>query len=184
MRKVLVALGIIPLLLACKIVTPEPTKQGWLERCGPLPETFRESDLVGTWEVTREAGMSWDVIVFREDGTYKQMYQKSNGERYESPWNRWWLEHRSSGGVYVHLEGMRHCFSSMENCDRTEGGGGNGLFWDYCEDRVLEMRREVVLAVAESVEPDPLYGAAPRGIILLHMISDRDGIIRHFRLRE
>jgi len=184
MKRTSIVLSMILLLSACTIEitipTVEPTKQGWRARCGPLPETFQESDLVGTWEVTREAGPLWHTIVLREDRTYKQMYQKPSGERYTSPWNRWYVEHRPSGGVYVHLEGMHYWY----NDPLPLGGGGNWLFWDYCEDRVLEMKGEVILAVVESVEPDPLYGAAPRGIILLQMSADPDSIIPHFRLQE
>jgi hypothetical protein len=108
----------------------------------------------------------------------------SDGDRYESPWNRWWVERRPSGGIYIHLEGMRYCHSTDEVCARRDGGGGDWLFWDFCEDRVLRMEGEVVLAVVEANEPHPLYGAAPRGIILLHMRPHSDIVPGHWRLQE
>ncbi len=190
MRKTLIMLFITLLSLACGLATPElkqttlGLKQGWMERCGPLPETFQESDLVGVWQVTHEAAVSTDVIVLRENGTYKQTYQKSKGFRYDSPWNHWWIEHRPSGGIYIHLEGMRYCHITDEVCAMPEGGGGERLFWDFCEDRVLEMEGEVVLAIAEASEAHPLYGLAPHGIILLHMRPNVDIVPGHWRLQE
>jgi hypothetical protein len=79
---------------------------------------------------------------------------------------------------------MRYCHITDEVCAMTEGGGGNRLFWDFCEDRVLEMEGEVILAVATEDEPDPLYGAAPRNIILLHMRPNIDIVPGHWRLQE
>jgi hypothetical protein len=190
MKRTLIVLFIALLSLACGLTAPElkqttlEPKQGWIERCGPLPEDFQESNLVGTWQVTQEGAVSFDIIVLQEEGTYRQTYQKSKGDRYESPWNRWWVEHRPSGGVYVHLEGMRYCHITDEVCAMPEGGGGDRLFWDFCEDRVLEMKGEVILAVAEASEPHPLYGAAPRGIILLHMRPNIDIVPGHWRLQE
>jgi hypothetical protein len=140
--KVLIGFVAAVVSIACLVTSGEP-RGTWSDRCGPLSESFDESDLIGTWKVTREPGLSSDVIMLREDRTYKQVLDRSDGEHYESPWNPWWLEHRESGGVYLHLEGMRYCSSIEEVCERPEGGGDDLLFWDFCEDRVLEMKREV-----------------------------------------
>jgi hypothetical protein len=71
------------------------------------PSTSKESDLVGTWQ-TKYPGERIDTITLRADGTYKQVYRQPDGYTYESPWNRWYLEYRDSGWIYVHLEGMRY----------------------------------------------------------------------------
>jgi hypothetical protein len=181
--KLNIALIVVFLSTSCVVGTSESMDQGgW--RCGHLPETFQESDLIGEWKVTHEAGTSSDVIILRKDRTYKQMYSKSNGESYESLWNRWWIEHRPSGGLYIHLEGMRYCHITDEVCENQYGGGGNRTFWDFCEDRRFKMVREVVLAVVGAEDPDPLYGLAPRGIILLHMRPGIEHVPGYWRLQE
>lgn len=184
MRKIIVTLIIVLSSVACMITTPKLTNEGtW--RCRPLPETFQESDLIGTWQVTHEAAVSSDTIILRKDGTYKQIYQKSSGYRYESPWHPWRVEHRPSGGLYLHLEGMRYCHLTDEVCESPEGGGGDRLFYDFCEDRVLEMRGEVILAV-EGTEGSriPALKSAPRGIALMHMKVESDRGSNFFILKE
>jgi hypothetical protein len=182
LRKLIILTITVLLVLACGIAAPKSTKEiEW--RCGSLPETFQESNLIGIWQVARKIGVSSERIILREDGTYKQVYEKPNGSRYESPWNAWWIEHRPSGGIYVHLEGMRYCNSTDEECARPEGGGGEWLFYDFCEDRVLRMREEVILAVARD-EPHSLLGTASRGIILMHMKPDPDRGNNWFTLEE
>ncbi len=84
--------------------------------CPPLPQTFKESDLVGTWQ-SRHGSWATDTIILRQDGTYKQVYySRPNDYYYESTWNEWWLEHRASGGLYLHLDDMRYCLSTDELC--------------------------------------------------------------------
>ena len=63
---------------ACLVTSGEP-KGTWSERCGPLPESFDESDLIGTWKVTREVGSTSNVIIVRGDGTYKQVLDQVTG---------------------------------------------------------------------------------------------------------
>lgn len=187
MKKAILVLIIALLLTACRAMTtpvPTPTNEGeW--RCRPLPETFQEPDLIGTWQVSHEAATSTDMIILREDGTYRQMYEKSNGRRYESSWNRWQVERRPGGGLYVHLEGMRYCDSIDEDCERHEGGGGDWLFYDFCEDRVLKMRGEVILAIVGTEgSRHPVLKTAPRGIALMHMRSDLDSGSSFFVLKK
>jgi len=73
----------------------------------PPPATFREIDLVGTWE--GHYGYPWgtDRLILREDGTFKQIYGDEEGYVYETPWNKWWAERFPDGRVRVHLEGAR-----------------------------------------------------------------------------
>jgi len=185
MRKIVIFIVMILLLIACYGIAPQTAEEerGWY--CDPLSESFQVSDLVGTWRAISEAAVSSDIIILRGDGTYKQTYQKSNGYRYESPWNRWWVEHRPSGGMYVHLEKMRYCDSTDNECARLEGGGGEWLFYDYCERRALRMKGEVILAVISTEETrNPFLRSAPRGIALLHMASDPDSRPSHFILAE
>lgn len=183
-KKTFVALLVVFLSAACKATVPKPTeKTGW--SCRPLPESFQESHLIGIWHNAGEAGTATDEIILREDRTYKQMYQKSNGYRYESSWQRWWIEYRPRGGIYLHLEGMRYCHSTDQECARLDGGGGDWWFHDVCEGRLLEMRGEVVLAVVGTKGTrHPIIVDAPRGIALMHMLPSSDTTSSYFVLEE
>jgi hypothetical protein len=165
---------VLMLVCTCGPTLPEPTTSGaW--RCTLPPETFQASDLVGTWHAISEAGVVSDVLVLREGGTYRQVYEKSSGYRYESDWNRWWIEQRDSGGLYLHLDHMRYCDLTDEDCRRPGGGGGDWPFWDPCENRPLEMRGEVILTVRGTEgSRHPLLENAPRGIYLRHMQPNPD----------
>lgn len=168
---------------ACTLCAQEPPPGVW--RCPPLPKTFQESHLIGTWQAEYGAGTSIDTLILREDETYKQIYARhTDGYRYESTWNRWWLEYRASGGLYLHLDKMRRCDMWEELCYKEGGGGGDWLYWDYCEDRVIRMPGEVVLMVTGVTEIDEWLLAPPRGILLAHMKDDPDSSSHYFILQE
>jgi len=183
MRKTAVVLSILlPLVTsACLPVVLETPVPGG---CPPLPETFQESHLIGTWQA--EYGASTDTLILREDGTYKQIFARHTDDyRYESAWNRWWLEHRASGGLYLHLDKMRRCDQWEELCYKEGGGGGDWVYWDFCEDRGVRMPDEVVLIVlGVSKDEEKWYGPVPRGIWLWHMVADPDSGSFHFTLQE
>lgn len=175
------ATATIFLLLACGacggLALPtqsESREGGW--RCTAPDEPVQMSDLVGTWEVLSESGIQNDILFLQEDGTYKQIYVKSNGtERYESAWYEWWIEYRQSGGTYVHFEKMRYCDLTDDMCERPEGGGGDELFYDFCADRVLRMRGEVILAVVSTKDKShPRLVDALRDMAMLHMKPEYD----------
>lgn len=150
-------------------------------RCILPPETFQESDLIGTWEA--EFGTPGNTtLVLREDGTYKQIYDNPDtGHFYESDWQGWWIEYRESGIPNLHMEGMRLCDHSAKDCER-EAGGGAGPWFDYCERRTVEMRGEVVLLLVGV--SSGLVNPPPRGIVLLYLKPDPDSIARSFQLQE
>lgn len=85
--------------------------------CSKPPATFQDADLVGTWEADyrkyRNHGGPWtaitsiEVLIFRSDGTYQQLYDDGEGTRYISAWNKWWVERFPDGAVRVHLNGGR-----------------------------------------------------------------------------
>jgi hypothetical protein len=173
-RNVFLGLFVFLLSSACVTMAPEPTeKVGW--RCIPPPGTFREADLTGTWRATYSAAGTTEEVTLRVDGTYRQMYQRSDGYHFESSWQRWWLEYRPSGGIYLHLDGMHYCRLTGEVCAMPDGGGRDALFHDKCEGRLLEMRGEVVLAVVGTKGTrNPSIIGAPRGIALMHMLPSSD----------
>jgi len=89
-----------------------------LEGSEPPPATFRETDLVGTWE--GHYGYPWgtDRLIIREDGTFKQIYRDEEGYVYETPWNKWWVERFPDGRVQVHLEGARYYVGGIEMAEQ------------------------------------------------------------------
>jgi hypothetical protein len=181
-RVVAIALPVIAtigFLIACTVLQPQPeaTKT---PACRPLPESFTESDLIGTWVANYGGRPIKDMLVIREDYTYKQIFtdippdQTSRDEwqdrSFESDWKRWWIEYRPSGYIRLHMEGMRKCDNTDEMCARSGGGVSPDylLTADVCEDEIITMPDEVVLTVAGYPVP------VPRGIVL------RNYLKRHF----
>lgn len=170
---------------ACGAFTfaPAPEVEEGTWQCTLPPASFQESDLIGTWHVTEEGATITDTLILRENKTYKQIYVQSSGFRYESTWNAWWVEHRQSGGMYVHFDKMRYCHSIDSICKRPNGGGGQALYNDICENRTFPMRNEVILAVVGARDKQhPLLVDAPRDIVLMHMLDESDGTTSFFYL--
>jgi len=160
------------------VFRPPPGPIAWA--CPQLPEAFQETDLVGAWQASY--GAAKDTLLVMADGTYKQLYTRdSDGYAFESSWNRWWLERRASGGLYMHFGGMRRCDETDELCSRIEGGGGDLSWWDFCEDRLVMMPNEVILMITGAPEGEE---TAPKGIWLWHMSADPDSGSYHFELKE
>jgi hypothetical protein len=156
-------------LIACQLVAENsvnnPTRLLETESemgCPRIPDTFIETDLIGTWEVSYGHRV-FDTLILREDGAYKQIFTNHSADyRYESDWKEWWVEYRDSGYIRLHLSGMRRCDDVFSICEREEGGIGPGLLWavDYCEDIIVEMPNEVILIVTGTDE------IVDRGIVL------------------
>jgi hypothetical protein len=183
-RSIFLGLFVFLLSSTCGRIAPEPTeKAGW--QCTPLPETFQETDLIGTWQAAYTAAGTTEEVTLRVDGTYQQVYQRSDGYHFETLWQQWWLEYRPSGGIYLHLDGMHYCRLTGEVCAMPDGGGRDRLFHDTCEGRLLEMRNEVVLAlVGTKGTRHPSIIGAPRGIALMHMLPASDTTSSFFVLKE
>ncbi len=102
--------------------------------CTPPPEDFVEEDLIGTWRTGIPE--SNDTIIFREDGTYKQIIHTITRDGvfdYESEWQLWRIEYTEIGIPYIYLEGMRMCVIWGEmSCEIV--GGGEGTWYDACRD--------------------------------------------------
>jgi len=185
-RLALLAYGaLLPLgAIACQITgeqshaaTPpaEKTQEGVVvqgdgsARCVLPPGDFDNSNLTGTW--VAGFGDETDTLIFREDGTYRQIVNfGATGYRFEGDWRKWWMETGERGTSYLHLQGMRLCVSYvLPNCEFE--GGGETRWWDFCEDRMVSMPDEgilIVLGVQEGLfQP-------PRGIQLVPLIRDAD----------
>src|SRR6266487_3959444 len=75
--------------------------------CPPLPSSFTESDLVGTW--IGKYFQSTDKLIIHADGTYKQIYSSDPPINFGSDWQKWYVEYDKDGYVRLHLAGMRRC---------------------------------------------------------------------------
>ena len=165
------------IISACARSTREvQQEEEW--RCPSVPETFEKTDLIGIWQSRYHTGSVTDTLILRGDGTYQQIYDNQLADYYyTSPWNEWYVEYRSSGGLYLHLEGMRYCLSTTETCMREGGGGGDWPYYDSCEGRTIwTMDNEVILAITGVGESRyPGVESVPRGILLWHMRSSAYG---------
>jgi hypothetical protein len=137
---------------------------------------------VGTW-VARYGGDSTDTLIIKEDGTYRQIFDDPISDYYyEGDWQAWWLELRESGIPHLHMEGMRKCDGTSEDCRREGGGGGDWLWFDFCEHRVTPMRGEVILLVVGV--PSNYFEPPLRGILLRQLSADPDTVGGTFQLQE
>ena len=141
------------LLVACNS-SPTPDKSG----CLPPKDGFAEANLYGTW--SHESLGDTDTLVFREGNTYKQiLHVKSRQFDYESDWQSWRIEYADNGIPYIHLEGMRLCAYFREmGCDQA--GGGEGNWYDFCQEKLITMPGEGVLMALSVPEQfkQPLRG--------------------------
>jgi len=161
---------------------PTPTSPYAPYDCPPLPETFTEADLIGTW-VASYFLHDKDTLIIRANGTYKQIYNDpDSGLQYESDWQEWWIEHRPSGFLRLHLEGMRRCDDITSLC-LMESGGLTQDDWgvDECENETIRMAGEVVLIVTGVPER---YRDVPRRIELRHARLAGMDYYFTFRLKE
>src|SRR5262245_8466685 len=80
-----------------------------------IPETFRDSELVGTWfyhtsELT-------ETVVLRDDGTFTQIFTSTLilGSRTILQHGTWSVERRESGCIYVHLKKMLYLHGTVDS---------------------------------------------------------------------
>lgn len=122
----------IALLLPVLLVLPVTCQAPYLDP----PATFQKSDVVGIWEAHYWGG-DVDRLIIKPDGTFKQIYRKGD-YTYETPWNKWWVEHLPDGRARVHLEGARYYLIWVEQDE---------LFYDPFGNESIEMTEELVLNI-------------------------------------
>lgn len=166
------------------VVIPSDADTG--EGCPPLPETFQESDLTGTWGFFGTGNGGVITITLRANGTYKQIYDYPlTGYHYEGDWKRWELERRDNGTALVH-------FQEMPICGRTCKPLYSKVVIDSCEQykRVPIKDNEVALILIGSPRPkDPnLPSDSPlialHGIELIDPALDPDSMGLTYRLKR
>jgi len=87
--------------------------------CPPLPENFKESDLVGSW--IGRYFENKERIIIRDDGTYKQIFS-NDFLNFESEWQKWYIEYAPQGYIRLHMVGMRRCDGLESECNDPGGG--------------------------------------------------------------
>jgi hypothetical protein len=143
--------------------TPSAISADWA--CLPVPISFEREDLVGTWVADFGGGTGVDTLQLYSNGTFEQTYTHGGANyRYDGELGQWSLERRDSGGLYLHLSGMKFCAFEDRCIDPGLESDSAGYF-DYCEREFVKMNGEFILAV---VGPDSrLYDDKPsRGIVL------------------
>jgi hypothetical protein len=130
-------LFLVFVLSACNV-------SGNTEQCPP-PINFDKKDIVGTW--TTGIKERNDTIIFREDGTYRQiLHVQTPAFDYESDWLPWLLKYSDAGLPYLYLEGMRLC-AYWEGADCRIAGGGKDDWYDFCRKEWVQMPNEGILIV-------------------------------------
>lgn len=152
-------------LFACGFQQAQPTPT--IDFLYP-PPTFTEADLIGTWQHLGGGG-EVETVTLMPDGTVQQVFT-APGYSYTSGPNKWWVEYRPSGCIYVHLEGMRYYGGTLEE---AESGGLDPMgqpyeYLDLCENRRIQMVNNVILRV----EHNPNLA---RSIMLVGMMAHLEG---------
>jgi hypothetical protein len=166
------------MVLACAVLSGQisgETTQG--PACSPLPEGFRQDDLVGRWVAEYHGGLDVDRLIIREDGLYRQVFSGSVLS-FESDWLQWWLEYDPDGYGLLHLSGMRRCDGIESTCDDPGGGLPPGILAvNQCRQEYMFYSDEVILLVTGAAD-------LPRGIELQHARMAGAGYYYTFRLDE
>ncbi len=128
------------------------------------PSTFRDSDLLGTWEA--HYSRSTDTLIIKADGTFRQIYEDHYVQEYvyQTPWNEWWVERFPDGRVRVHLHGARFYEEGIRVAE--EGAGlERWKFYDPVAHDSVDTRTELILNVRIDSSGE---------LILYHMWSPAD----------
>jgi hypothetical protein len=166
------------------VVMPDNPDSG--KGCPPLPETFKESDMVGIWGYFGIGPGGVMTITIQADGTYRQIYDYPyTGYHYEGDWRHWELERRENGTALIH-------FQDMPICGETCKPFFSGVIVDSCEQykRIPIKDNEVALILLGSPPPnDPKLSPdspviALRGIEMLDPALDPDSAGILYRLKR
>lgn len=145
------------------------------------PVSFKEEDIVGTWEINAGPFLSEEFIIFSADHQFEQIFTYGDPKLQFKNLGSWEIVKSNEGCTYVLLYGMKYYYQELEranNGNRLSSGIEKGrliLYWDECSQDVITMPDMVVLSVMQF--PDE-----PRNIILEHMSTTRDSTEMWFTL--
>ena len=124
------------------------------------PSGFQDADLSGTWKTVGDVYAD-EMLTLNNDGSFSQVYDNLQTKYHYRSQGIWQTEYRSSGCVYVYLQGMRYFHSTQSIAERGNRYPDNSpvTFQEPCEQRSITMPDEVIL----TVRGNPSF---PRGIML------------------
>jgi hypothetical protein len=125
------------------------------------PAAFRDSHIIGRWETFNANGYS-EVLVLNADSSFTQTYKLSEKSLHVERSGTWRVEHRASGCIYLHLEGMYYFHGGSEVADNGNRLANGDLyrFQELCEYQPITMPDKVILSVVEfpvSLGTSPYY---------------------------
>lgn len=161
------------------LVTCGPCRCGSDRRRIPLAD-FQTSDLVGIWEAHYTYVTGIEMLVFKEDGTYQQIYEGLNDYLYVSSWNEWQVERRVDGRIWVYLEGGRWFpegpeIADLEGMDPFRPETVHH-FYDHATNSSVAMQGRLIL--------DVIPRSNSKGFVLMHFAYDVDSGTDLFRPAE
>lgn len=128
------------------------------------PQSFQDSDLVGTWEANYWGSI--DRLTFRPNGTFRQVYVDDDVEDYvyETPWNECRVHRFGDGRVRLHLPGARYYVEGIRIAEQ-DGRYWGSRFRDPIAHEWLDMEGQLVLNVRVDSSGE---------LLLFHMWSTGD----------
>lgn len=131
---------------------------------------FDALDLVGTWEAHYTYPDSVDKLVFKEDGTYQQIYDGPGDYLHVSSWNEWRIEYKEDGRVWIYLENGRWFpegpeIAELEGMDPFRPETVHH-FYDHAANKGLTMPGRLTLDVRPWTNS--------KGFVLMHFAYDID----------
>jgi len=161
--KLTLNLALIAILLVACSSTQGEEKSG----CLPPPQGFSEADLIGTW--SSESGGDTDTLIIGEDGKYMQIiHLEDRNIDYKSDWQNWWIEYDGSNIRYLRLAGLSACAYVREEMDCIPVEEVKGFWYDFCQDKAIDMNEAGVLMVLRVPEQ---FRQPPRGIELVFPLA-------------
>lgn len=139
------------------------------------PQHFKESDLIGLWEVSN-AQYSTESLEIKDDHTFTQVFKLTESDYLYEGDGEWELiRDKASGCVYLYMHQMRFYYQVFEIAENGNVWNDSPEFyWDSCEEQPIEMVDKTILFVA--FHPD-----SSNGVVLWHMTSQKDGMNMVFK---
>ncbi len=157
-------------LTICACICGSGDQSAWVEEP-------RGSDLVGVWEADYSLADGIEILIFREDGTYQQVYEDHDGYLYVSSWNGWTVSQGADGRVWVYLEGGRWFphgpeVADLEGMDPSRPSQPHH-FYDPVTNGFITMEGRLILTAR------PWRNS--RGLALIHFNFDVDSHVEYFQ---
>ena len=139
------------------------------------PKSFMDSDVIGNWSTINDI-YATESLNIKSDHSFIQTYQVKDSSGIVKLSGTWYIEHRKSGCIYIHMEGMKyfHLTPEIANNGNRLPDGSPFYFQEKCEKNTIVMLDKVILSIGEKDN-------FPKSILLQFPSSNSEGIdIRTF----